>query len=72
MCAMKSQCKALEHMRTALWPLCGWKCFFLYIKLSEEGAQKVDFGTQVRSGLTIGPPGNLRFSDVKLLSLIHI
>ena len=41
MCTMKSQCKALEHIRTALWPLCGWKCLFLYINLSEEGAHKV-------------------------------
>ena len=41
MCAMNSQCKALEQIRTALWPLCGWKCLFLYIKLSEEGTQKV-------------------------------
>ena len=39
--AMKSQGKAFEHIRTALWPLGGWKCLFLYIKLNEEGAQKV-------------------------------
>ena len=38
---MKQQCKALEHIRTALWPLCGWNCSFLCIKLSEEGADKV-------------------------------
>ena len=38
---MKSQCKALEHTRTALWPLCGRKCLFLCIKLNEEGTQKV-------------------------------
>ena len=41
MCAMKSQCKALEHIRTVCWLLCGWKCLFVYIKLSEEGAHKV-------------------------------
>ena len=42
MCAMKSQCKALEHIRTAFGPLCGWKClFFKKIKMSEEGTQKV-------------------------------
>ena len=41
MSAMKSQCKALEHLRTALWPLCGWKCLFCYIKRSEEGTHKV-------------------------------
>ena len=39
---MKSQCKALAVIRTALGPLCGWKCLFCYIiKLSEEGAAKV-------------------------------
>ena len=41
MCAMKSQCKALEHIRTARWPLCSWKCLFCYIKLSGEGTRKV-------------------------------
>ena len=41
MCAMKSQCKALEHIRAACWPLCGWNCTFLYVILSEEGANKV-------------------------------
>ena len=38
---MKSQCNALEHIRTACWPLGGRKCLFLCIKLSEEGADKV-------------------------------
>ena len=38
---MKSQCKALEHIRTARWPLCGWKYLFLFIKMNEEGTQKV-------------------------------
>ena len=38
---MKSQCEALELIRTALWPLCGWNCLFLCIKMSEEGTQKV-------------------------------
>ena len=38
---MNSQCKALEHIRTAFWPLCGSKCLFLCIKLNEEGTQKV-------------------------------
>ena len=42
MCAMKSQCKALEHIRTAFWPLCGWNNTFCYIILSEEGARRVD------------------------------
>ena len=45
---MKSQCKALEHIRTALCPLCGWKCLFLTIKLSEEGVHRVaDVDTNV-------------------------
>ena len=48
MCAMNSQCKALEHTRTALRPLCGWKCLFLCINLSEEGARKV---ADVRTGV---------------------
>ena len=48
MCAMKSQCKALEHIRTAFWPLCGWNYLFLCINLNEEGAQKVaDLRTSV-------------------------
>ena len=38
---MKSQCKALEHIRTALWPPDDWKCLFLCIKLSEEGVHRV-------------------------------
>ena len=38
---MKPQCKALEHIRTALWPLCSWNCLFLYINLNEGGANKV-------------------------------
>ena len=37
---MKSQCMALEHIRTAFWPPCGWNCWFLFIKLSEEGTPK--------------------------------
>ena len=41
MCAMKSQCKALEHIRTVLWPLCGWNSTFCYIILSEVGDNKV-------------------------------
>ena len=41
MCAMKSQCKALEHIETVFWPLCGWNTTFGYIILSEEGANKV-------------------------------
>ena len=65
MCAMKSQCKALEHIRTAHWPLCGWKCLFCYIKMSEEGTHRVDFGTPVRSGGTKDPPGKVRFSVPK-------
>ena len=35
------QCKALEHIRTAHWPLYGWNCYFLFINLREEGAHKV-------------------------------
>ena len=27
-------------------PLCGWKCLLLSIKLSEEGAHKVDLSAQ--------------------------
>ena len=41
LCAMNSQCNALEHIRTALRPLCGWKCLLLCIKLEEEGTRKV-------------------------------
>ena len=41
MCAMKSQCKALEHIRTVCWLLCAWTCTLLHIILSEEGANKV-------------------------------
>ena len=41
MCAMKSQCNALEHIRAAFWLLCGWSCTFLHIVLSEKGANKV-------------------------------
>ena len=41
MCAIKSQCKALEHIETVFWPLCGWNTTFCYIILSEEGANKV-------------------------------
>ena len=39
-------CQVLEHIRTTLWPLCGWKCLFCYIKLSEEGTHRVDFSAQ--------------------------
>ena len=38
---MKAQGKALEHTRTAHWPLCGGKCLFLYIKVNEEETHKV-------------------------------
>ena len=38
---MKSQCKALEHIRAAFWPLCDWNCTFVFIILSEEGTNKV-------------------------------
>ena len=41
MCAIKSQCKALEHIETVFWQLCGWNTTFGYIILSEEGANKV-------------------------------
>ena len=45
---MKSQCKALEHIGKDLWPLCGWKCLFCYIKLNEERTHKVaDIATNV-------------------------
>ena len=45
---MKSQCKALEHIRAACWLLCGWNSTFLYIIVSEEGANKVaDVATSV-------------------------
>ena len=39
-------CKALEHVRRALWLLCGWNCLLLYIILNEEGARRVDFGAK--------------------------
>ena len=38
---MKSQCKALEHIREAFWPLCGWNCLFLFIILNEGGDHRV-------------------------------
>ena len=41
MCAIKSQYKAVEHIETVFWPLCGWNTTFCYIILSEEGANKV-------------------------------
>ena len=41
MCAIKSQCKALEHIETVFWPLCGWNTTFCCIIFSEEGANKV-------------------------------
>ena len=41
MCAMKSQCKALEHIRTAHWPLMWLKMLVFCIKMNEEGTQKV-------------------------------
>ena len=44
--ALKSLCKALEHIRMAFWPLCGWNNAFLYIILSEQGAHRLDFGTR--------------------------
>ena len=53
------------HMN-GLGPLCGWKCLFLYIRLSEEGAQRGDFSAQQGSGGTIAPRPYLRFSYVKL------
>merc|ERR1712167_13563 len=40
------ECKALEHIRRALWLLCGWNCLFLYTILNEESARRVDFSTQ--------------------------
>ena len=42
--ALKSPCKALEHLRMAFWSLCRWNDMFRYIILSEAGAHRVDFG----------------------------
>ena len=70
MCAMKSQCKALVHIRTALWPRCGWKCLFCFIKLSEDGAHRVDSSAQSGSTGPIAPPGKVRISYVKLRILV--
>ena len=59
MCAMRPQCKALEHIRTALWPLCGWKCLFLFVKLSKEGATKVaDVDTGVAQDIILDHMGS--------------
>ena len=59
MCAMKSQCKALEHTRAAPWLLCGWNCLFLFIKLSEEGADKVaDIPTSVAQDVSLDHTGS--------------
>ena len=44
--ALKSLCKALEHIRMAFWSLCGWNATFCYIILSEAGAHGVDFGAR--------------------------
>ena len=56
---MNSQCKALEHIRTARWPLCGWKCLFCYIKLNEEGAEKVaDLPTSVAQDASLDHMGS--------------
>ena len=44
--AWKSLCKALEHIATAFWPPCGWNATFCYTILSEQGAQRVDFGAR--------------------------
>ena len=44
--AWKSVCKALEHIATAFWPPCGWNATFCYTILSEQGAQRVDFGAR--------------------------
>ena len=41
--ALKSRCKALEHIRMAFWPLCYSNKTFCYIILSEQGAHRVDF-----------------------------
>ena len=37
MCAMKSLCEALDYIRIAFWPLCGWNNTFCYIISNEEG-----------------------------------
>ena len=42
----KSLCKAFEHIATAFWPLCDWNATFCYTILSEQWAQRVDFGTR--------------------------
>ena len=42
--ALKSLCKALEHIRIAFWSLCRWNATFCHIILSEAGAHRVDFG----------------------------
>ena len=44
--AWKSLCKALEHIATAFWPPCAWNATFCYTILSEQRAQRVDFGAR--------------------------
>ena len=57
------ECKALEHIRRALWLLCDWTCLFLYTILNEEGARRVDFSTQ---------KGPVSQSDLRVSSVFHM
>ena len=48
MCAIKSPYRAVEHIETVCWPLCGWNSTFCYIILGGEGADNVaDVATSV-------------------------
>ena len=64
-CAMKSLCKAFEHIKTPFWPMRGWSVMFCYIILSEEGFHRWDCMDQVsleRANRTSAVP---RFCIVK-------
>ena len=42
--ALKSFCKALDHIRMLFWSLCRWNARFCHTILSEARAHRVDFG----------------------------
>ena len=59
MCAIKSPYKAMEHIETVFWLLCGWNSTSCYIILGEEGANKVaDVATSVVQDATLDHTGS--------------
>ena len=66
MCAMKSLCEALEHIRGVhSGPECEM-CKENYYFLNTRGAHRVDFGPRWRCDFTKGPQGIFRFPKGKL------